>query len=393
MPATRTGKTYDIENDMICRKFNEHKTEEMFSIICDENPIYRTRNKCRCCGGEILYSNVVFAGAYQLHPKIYSGTSFLTTKEIYGKTYWLTVCEKCMEEKFPEFKEKNKSRIYNMPNKYTQFAFNIPDDVIQKKKTQLCVRSKESFIEKYGEEEGTKRWDSYVDKERKTKTFEYWHETKGMTREEYEEFNKKRACTVENFIARYGEEEGLAKWNEYVNRQRYTTTKEYFIKTYGEEEGEKKYNNFNNNRLNINCYSSISQECFNELMNIEMFRGHNVMYATHGGEKQIYTDDGDLYYLDFYDDDLKICIEFNGNKYHPKPGSYKPDDIFTNPFGESGFVKDMWDREQKRKEDLKKYNGIDMFVIWEDEYRNSKINSINKLLEEIKSNGNRCNKE
>lgn len=386
MPNTRGGKTADPELGKICKEFNENKTKKRFSELCDMNPNYDNRQKCRICGEDIFYNNVVMKGPFQEYPTINNGTSFLSTKKIGDSIYKLTVCEDCMKKEFEEYSElKNKGRIFNMPNKYSKFAFQIPDDEFENKKKELCVRSEESFISKYGEEEGRKRWNEYVEKERYTKSFEYMCEKHGMTIEDYDNFNKSRACTLDNMVARYGEEDGLKRWNEYVERQRYTTSKEYFLKTYGEIEGLLKWKKFEESRMNLGPYSNVSQELFNNLKGNINFKDHNIRYATHGGEVQILTSSGNLYYLDYYDENLKVCVEFNGIKFHPSPKTYNRDDIFVNPYGVENKVGDLWDKEELRKTELFEEFGIRTIVIWEDDYRKSKLKCLTELIDKILS--------
>ena len=55
-------------------------------------------------------------------------------------------------------------------------------------------------------------------------------------------------------IKKYGEEEGLKKFNNYSNRQRYTNTLEYFIITYDEFEINKEITGYNPDILKIVNY-------------------------------------------------------------------------------------------------------------------------------------------
>ncbi len=54
---------------------------------------------------------------------------------------------------------------------------------------------------------------------------------------------------IRNLIVRHGEELGILKWEEYVERQRYTTSIEYFVSKYGNK-GELKWNQFCKDRGN-----------------------------------------------------------------------------------------------------------------------------------------------
>lgn len=384
MPDTRSGKIYNKELKKLCDTFNTNKTYDGFVELLDSNPSYKNRNKCKVCSNDLFYENVEFKGPFQEYPTLARGTTPYSVKIINGKEYHLCVCENCMRNYFPEWDNKNKSRIFNLPNKYSQFAFNIPNDVLNSKKIELCSRTKEGFIKKYGVIEGEERWNSYTEKQRYTNTFEYKHQKYGMPADEFDKFNKNRACTLENFIKRYGEDEGNVKWKNYVKRQAYTNSKEYFIKEYGEILGTEKWNYFNTAKKDFLGYSKISQELFYTLIEQEVFKGHDIYFAEHGGEYEIETSSGKKYYLDFYDKILNISIEFNGIKYHPKPGIYNETDIFYTPFNKRGkLVKDLWRKEEQRKNDLRNEFGIIMITIWEDDYKENKRKCICNLINDI----------
>ena len=390
MPDVLSGKKINKELAKKCNDFNMNKSYDAFVDLITDNPYYEDRCKCKICGGELYYENVGFRGTYQEYPKIYMGTSPISTKTIGNTTYKLCVCEKCMADHFDDWKDiKNKSRVFNRPTKYAQFAFDIPDNVINEKNLELCVRSLESFTKKYGEEEGKKRWDSYVEKQRVTNTFEYKKEKYGMTLEQFDEYNKSRSCTVENFINRYGEEEGLKRWNNYIQREAYCNTRVYFIETYGEDEGIKKWNNFNNARFINRSYSMISQDLFRTIIQNDIFKDHEIYFAEYNYEYEVYTDTGHLYYLDFYDKTLNLCIEFNGIKFHPKPGKYKETDVFDGLFESKGkLVGDIWKYEREREKDIKYKLGARIITVWEDDYKHNKLKTINDLILSIK---NICN--
>ena len=386
MPIVNAGKKRNEELYQKCQCFNKNKTYDGFVELITNNPYYNNRNKCKICGGELYYSNVLFRGAFQEHPKIYSGTSPISTKTINGNVYKLCVCEKCMSEHFKEWDDiKNKSRVYNRPTKYAQFAFDIPEDVIYKKNMELCVRSLDSFIKKYGEVEGNKRWNDYVEKQRITNTFEYKHAKCGMTEEEFDRYNKNRSCTLDNFIKRYGENEGIEKWNKYRKKEAYCNTRKYFIETYGEIEGLKKWENFDNARKSNRGYSFISQEFFRSLISDPLFENHEIYFAERNYEYEVLTENGSLYYLDFYDKTIGICIEFNGLKFHPKPGKYKDDEIFNGLYKTSNkTVKELIEKEEKRNSDIEKELKATVITVWEDDYKHNKRQCIQNTLDIIK---------
>ena len=197
------------------------------------------------------------------------------------------------------------------------------------------------MIKKYGISEGTERWDSYCKKQADSNKFEYKHEKHGMTLEEYNEYNKSRAVTLDNMIKRYGVNEGLIHWNQYVERERYTCTLPYYIEKYGEEIGKEKYDILINKRNPANRLfgpSAISLEMFNKL--IKKFKNNIIYYDDN--EFKVKTLKYNLYYVDYYDETLNIVIEFYGNYFHLNPEKYSPDFIQYKNHEKCVKAKDKW---------------------------------------------------
>lgn len=197
------------------------------------------------------------------------------------------------------------------------------------------------MIKKYGISEGTQRWNSYCKKQADSNKFEYKHEKHGMTLEEYNEYNKSRAVTLDNMIKRYGVNEGLIHWNQYVERERYTCTLPYYIEKYGEEIGKEKYDILINKRNPANRLfgpSAISLEMFNKL--IKKFKNNIIYYDDN--EFKVKTLKYNLYYVDYYDETLNIVIEFYGNYFHLNPEKYSPDFIQYKNHEKCVKAKDKW---------------------------------------------------
>ena len=197
------------------------------------------------------------------------------------------------------------------------------------------------MIKKYGITEGTERWNAYCKKQADSNKFEYKHEKHGMTLEEYNEYNKSRAVTLDNMIKRYGVNEGLIHWNQYVERERYTCTLPYYIEKYGEEIGKEKYDILINKRNPANRLfgpSAISLEMFNKL--IKKFKNNIIYYDDN--EFKVKTLKYNLYYVDYYDETLNIVIEFYGNYFHLNPEKYSPDFIQYKNHEKCVKAKDKW---------------------------------------------------
>ena len=64
----------------------------------------------------------------------------------------------------------------------------LVDESVQR--LMSCTR--ENMIRRYGEDEGTRRWDLYRHKQAVTNTFEYKQEVYGWTIDQFNEYNKSR---------------------------------------------------------------------------------------------------------------------------------------------------------------------------------------------------------
>ena len=324
--------------------------------------------------------------------------------------YTLCLCEDCCKKYFEKkwkgvLGVQGSKRFYN-PNSLSKAVYNIPDDeyniikTYSKKKYGMTLNK---MIEKYGEEEGQKKWDNYCKRQSETNTYEYKKEKYGWTKEQFDEYNASRAVTKENLIKRWGEEEGLRKWDKYVDRQVETKSKDYvvekygedywvelckkkaltletFIRKWGEEEGKKRYEKFYENLVHrAEDFKSVASKfCFKriiEYLNINYskefnytFNDNNVLYYS----KEISKICGNkVYYLDCYFKDFNIDIEYNGDIFHGNPKLYK-DDTRCNFFSPELTAKDLQEKDNIRYGLLKEYHDIDTLVIWEYDYNINK---------------------
>lgn len=241
--------------------------------------------------------------------------------------------------------------------------------------------TRESLIERYGEVDGTKRWESYCEKQRVSNTFEYKKQKYGWSKEKFDEYNKSRSITKTNCIKRHGRDRGLVIWNEYVERQKYAGVKlEYFIEKYGADIGTEKYNSMLRAKIyRPNCtnngiyYSTTSVELFKKLDDTSDF----VFYAGKNNEYIIEIEQK-LYSIDFFDVRTKRAIEFYGDYWHCNPDKYDPNFFHKQ---RHKLAREIWELDNSRIETLKKYDNISVLVVWEFDYINNKADTIRKCLE------------
>lgn len=355
------------------RKFNKTKTKKLYEEVL--NNIEPNHKKCRCCGGIIYYYDSTFKIDINSNISVYK-KSYKSTKKLLNTTYNLTVCEDCLKEKFPEYDTLNKSRIFNRICDITNYAFNISEEVSNIWKSQNYSITLENLIIKYGEEDGTIKWDEYLIKQAESNMFEYKKEKHGWDKKTFDEYNKSRSVTKDNLISRHGEEKGIENWNKYVERQRFTCSLEYFIEQYGEEDGTIKYNNFVSNRENFWGYSEISQKIFNKIKE-KLNKNYTYYYATNNYEYNVGS-----YLLDFYIKELDLAIEYNGDMWHGNPLIYN-ENSNPNPFDKNITAKEIWNKDASRTSFIKT-KIKQLIIVWEYELKQKGIELFtDELVKEI----------
>ena len=390
------------------------KHKEFIHISQDElTDLEKDTPKCKYCGKSIWYetTKVSFRNDGKLGSEI-RGTTYRTTKTLNGRVYPILVCQHCLEKKYPDFKEKNKSRIFNTFNKYVAYAFEIPQDIIDEK-NKLSVPTLENCIRKHGEEKGKEVFEEYRRKQAYTNSFEYKHKKYGWTKEQYDEYNKSRSVTLEHLIERHGKDVGIKMWKDYCDRQSYTSSNEYildkfgkdgldtinllkskklegFVRKYGEELGRYKFDEFikivSDSFEDTNKYhqSKRGLSFFNKLIEIIKDNGYDFKYYYGDNEIRKYSHiDSVLYSLDFFIPEICLDIEFNGDYWHANPDIY--DENWIHPIKKCSSL-DIWKYDRNREETLKKEFGIVIFNVWEkDIYIDKKDDEIiNLILEKIK---------
>jgi hypothetical protein len=280
-------------------------------------------------------------------------------------THALVQCQLCKKE----FKRITRTHLKNTciesitTNEYLK---RFPTaELVSPALKMLYSNTKKSIIEKYGDETGQRKWHEYCDTQSVTNTFEYKAEKFNMTRERFDDYNKRRAATLNNFISRHGEEPGLIKWREYCERQRYTTSINYFIEKYGAETGTKEYQEFCIGRSMVNkIQSKIEIAAYTELQpllqNLEIsVRLSNPHYGPY----------------DFGNLSKKKLIEFYGTYWHADPRFFEASHFFSQKNQTSAQIRA---RDQAKKS-YALSNGFELQVIWEHDWQKNKQQVINNL--------------
>ncbi len=288
----------------------------------------------------------------------------------------------------------------------------IPTDLFKRFNLYIKIPGKvtqEKCILRYGESDGLKRWKSYCYKQRISNSFDYKREKYGMNELEFDAYNKSRSITKENCILRYGESDGLKRWKSYCDKQRVNGCKlEYFIEKYGNVEGTLYYKELNKkkspnlynfqrkygndvgiqkfedyiNKSKVGYSSTISQIFFDNLYDIlikcDYVDSDKIYYSSKNFEFGSINEIGKFYKYDFVDTKNKIVIEFNGDFWHGNPKLYKSSDIIKK----SNFcmkVEDIWTRDKLKNEHMENL-GYKVFVVWEFDYRLNKDGTVEDII-------------
>ena len=259
-----------------------------------------------------------------------------------------------------------------------------------------------------GKKAGVIQWNSYRQRQAYTNSQEY----KDMTEEEFKEYNNARASTLKNFKKRYGECKGGELWENYCDRQKYTKSLQYYIEKYGNikgveewdkvnrfksnsldsyiekygDEGVLKYTQYSENRTTNNVFSSkISQDLFDDVcVSISLPVDMKIYYQRLNKEFGVFNNVLKKYtYFDFVIPDLKICVEFNGDVFHANPEIYKSTDT-PNPYDKSLTSEAIWLFDNIKNQELIN-RGYNIIIIWEKDYKNDKDYTTQMLAKEIMS--------
>ena len=323
-----------------------------------------------------------------------------------GKTYFRHLCWDCFFDRL--FKEKNdkawwmkqikygkwygkvagKNRIVpaasTSPSFYFKWLFDITDEELTVETKKFDTASLESFIRRFGEEEGKKKFDVYSKRQAYTCSKEYMKETRGWTDEQWKEFNRSRASTKENFIKRYGEELGTTKWDKYCAYESYAgNSLEWFITKYGKEEGNRIYLDVCNKRSLFRAYSKRSQDLFKridaKLGNLSV----DSRYFEKNYEFEVFINiDGirRMVKLDYLLNGK--VIEFNGDYWHANPSIYHSGDLI-DIHNELKTVDDIWEADAKRNKAIEDL-GYEVKVVWEEDYEKDRDKLVDECVKFLK---------
>lgn len=304
-------------------------------------------------------------------------------------------CQECFSSKYGKLQR-------GMSKEQKKWMYGVDDDYVNTDAKKFAI-TLEKLTKKYGTEAGTKAYKQYLTKQAETNTYEYKKAKYGMTREEFDLYNKGRAVTLDNMIGRYGEQLGREKFENYVELQRtagcslkyfqnllgdgpgltkFNQVNESksnnlpsFIKKYGEQLGREKYTIFMDKKRPYT--SKMADDFFKELYEYEN-QDDNIYTGFLNNEYGVMGENNYFKY-DYVNITKGKVIEFNGNIWHANPLIYEASDT-PNPFNKTQTASEIWNKDKIKLDTIKYKRGFEVLEIWETDIVNRK-NIIEKCLE------------
>jgi len=239
--------------------------------------------------------------------------------------------------------------------------------------TGVCptIKTKQTNLDKYGNEWFFGSVQGYMSKQNLIENYNY-------SEEEVEEMFKRKGITIKNLTRKYGDKqiatEMYEKW-----KMACANTLENFIKRHGVLDGRAKYDEYNKKRqLQLKQpFSKISKECFNEICyNLTETNQQKCFYGKneHVICVQDINKDLQVFFVDFKLDN-KI-IEFYGDFWHGNPDVFDGKEI--HPIIQIPYFEIT--KKDEIRINLIKSLGYDIFIIWEQKYRNNKEQVIEEAI-------------
>lgn len=193
------------------------------------------------------------------------------------------------------------------------------------------------------------------------RTLKFW-ENRGYSSEEAIEMLKKQQSTfsLEKCIEKYGEEEGVKRWN--ARQEKWLST----LNSKSEEERE----SINRKKASSSGSTSKAEK--------HLFKNLRQSFPELQDQKVLF--EGKKAYV--YD----IClgnkiIEYHGDYWHCNPNKYKEDFFHKNI---KLYAKDIWEKD-KKKIKFAEENGYEILVIWESNFKEDKEKVVEECLNYLRS--------
>ena len=197
-----------------------------------------------------------------------------------------------------------------MVEKHGDYGVQLYDEIQKRKSNSI-----ENCIKKYGENIGTQKYNEANKKRAYANTIDYYVEKYGLDlgTDLFRERSKSLSFTLENQILKYGEHEGTKRYNKHRESMLGRGSLEWFIEKYGEEIGKERFKERYKNSVQPKAVSKSSILFFDTLSE---YLGVDLLYGNRSSEKCLTRQNGRNFYYDCVDEYNKILFEYNGSHFH-----------------------------------------------------------------------------
>ena len=257
------------------------------------------------------------------------------------------------ERRIIQLKEATKITLENLIKKYGEVEGTVRyNNFVEKSK-----HTKEKFIEKYGEVDGSIKWAEYCTKKDSNSEKFFKDKYKENWEEKMSERRKSTLIDLDRYKNKYGDELGIMKYNELLEKRKFKT----FVGA---------------SKESIVFFKPVIEYLDKLQMKYYFGAGDNKEYRIWS-----YQIEKRLYY-DLVIPDIKLAIEYHGAAFHPNPKTFSEDKKKTwfCPLRKISYDTAVsWDVLKKKI--LKDERNFDMIEIYSDEIRHFDYNSIYKEIE------------
>lgn len=259
-----------------------------------------------------------------------------------------------------------------------------------KRYNTFCTKSKanlENYIRVHGEIEGRTKYYKANTKKSFSNTLEgfklKYGEEEGTIK--HKKVQKDKSSSLENCIKKYGKEEGSIRYKLLIKQRAFSSTLKGYITKYGEEKGATIYQKILYKKMVPFCQASKQslEVIFKDLYSYLVSKGYSkedLRYGVKGNSEHfIYTKNNTCFY-DFTILSKKIIIEFHGERFHPNKLRLSLEEwknwkcLFRN------FSADTIHKYDNLKRKIAEEAGFNYFIVWSDD-DNSKI--LEKIIQEF----------
>ncbi len=211
---------------------------------------------------------------------------------------------------------------------------------------------------------------------------QYWI-NKGFSEEDSKIKLKERQNTnsLSFFVKKYGEAEGIVKFNERLDKFSYSSSRQFYIDKYGKEKGDIIFNDICLKRTIK--FNRSSKEAYYFLIPIYKYIRKNgiqindIYWGVGSSNEWFINSNKCLFFYDFTIKSLKIIIEYHGTSFHPKEGQIEWVSIYGDDYENKIKI-------DKLKKELAEKNGYRYFFVYsDDDIKTKQVELIELIKKEI----------